>query len=449
MAPMPTELRLPQEVLDRKRSGHRWSPSEITQAVAGISDGSWSDAQVGAFAMAVCLAGMDAGEIRALTLAMRDSGECIDWSDMDLPGPRVDKHSTGGVGDLTSLVLAPLLAACGACVPMLSGRGLGHTGGTLDKLESLPGVCTYVDVPRLRSIVHDCGLAIVAAGDGLAPADRRLYAVRDVTGTVGSIPLITASILSKKLASGSKALVLDVKVGNGATVSTLAQSKELASSLVEIANASGLPTSALLSDMSQPLVDSLGNALEMQLAIDYLTGRATPPRLHELTLALGEMLLVQSDLSRDAPAARTLLEQARASGAAAERLAQMVRALGGPADCLQSPGLETAPVVLPVWAPKTGWIAGIDTHAIGMAIVGLGGGRRHPSDHIDVRVGLSDVVSLGDHIEADRPLALIHAATQTQAEEAAQRIRKAFQLGEETPPPPLLIERILPNGATP
>jgi thymidine phosphorylase len=285
---------MPQELLRRKRMGQALTPDQIGQLVSGISDGRLGDAQVGAFAMAVCALGMNAEEITALTLAMRDSGTVLDWHGQGFDRPILDKHSTGGVGDLVSLMLGPMLAACGAFVPMLSGRGLGHTGGTLDKLESIPGYQTQISVDRLRQVVRETGVAIVGAGADLAPADRRLYSIRDITGTVESIALITASILSKKLAAGTDALILDIKTGNGASMPSLEQARSLALSLVQAANLAGLPTRALISDMSQPLAPAVGNALELQCTLSYLRGEARPARLHQLTLHLGAELLCQA-----------------------------------------------------------------------------------------------------------------------------------------------------------
>jgi thymidine phosphorylase len=435
---------LPVEILRRKRDGLALSNAEIGQLVQGIADNSLCQAQVGAFAMAVRLRGMDAGETRALTLAMRDSGRVLDWSGFDLPGPLLDKHSTGGVGDSVSLLLAPMLAACGGFVPMLSGRGLGHTGGTLDKLESLPGYRSQVGIEELQRVVRDTGLAIVGAGPELAPADARLYAVRDVTATVDSLPLIVASILSKKLAAGTQALVLDVKSGSGATLAEPAQSRALAQALVQTANLAGLPCSAWLSSMDQPLMRRLGNALELQAVLDVLCGRSEEPRLLSLSLCLGAELLVAGRLAATRAEALASLRRALDSGAAAERFARMVAALGGPTDLLEREGPgHAAPLVAPVYPNREGVVAGMDTRAIGMALVELGGGRRRPDDRIDPRVGISGLAAIGERVGGRTPLALVHAADQAGFERAASALRAAVRVADRAEvDQPLLIGRI-------
>ncbi|MGF1609419.1 MAG: thymidine phosphorylase, partial [Kiloniellales bacterium] len=298
----------PQEIIRRKRDGAALSEAEIAFMVEGLTSGALSEGQAAAFAMAVFFRGMERRECVALTKAMTRSGSMIDWS--GLGRPVLDKHSTGGVGDKVSLMLAPLLAACGAAVPMISGRGLGHTGGTLDKLEAIPGYDTTPGLERLRTVVAEAGCAIIGQTAELAPADRRLYAIRDVTATVESVPLITASILSKKLAAGLDGLVMDVKVGNGAFMAEPAAARELAESLVAVAGAAGLPTVALITDMNQVLGRSAGNALEVREAIDYLTGASRDPRLHEVTLALAVEALLLGGLAGDAETAQELLRDA-------------------------------------------------------------------------------------------------------------------------------------------
>ena len=326
------------ELIRVKRDGGELSEEQIGFLVQGITDGSVTDAQVGALAMAIVLRGMTATERVALTGAMTHSGEVLDWSDAGLAGPVLDKHSTGGVGDKVSLLLAPVVAACGGAVPMISGRGLGHTGGTLDKLESIPGYATTPDPAQFRAAVAGAGCAIVGQTAELAPADRRLYAIRDATGTVESIPLIVASILSKKLAAGLGALVMDVKVGSGAFLPSRAAASELALSIVEVARGNGLPTSALLTDMDRVLGRSAGNAVEVRESIDHLTGAASDQRLREVTLALSAELLRLGGIEPDEEAGRAAAERALDSGAAAERFAAMVAELGGPADLLEQPG---------------------------------------------------------------------------------------------------------------
>lgn len=439
---------LPQEILRRLRMGQALDAGDVQTLVAGISNGSWGDAQVGAFAMAVCTVGMCDADVATLTLAMRDSGTTLDWQHMGLNGPVLDKHSSGGVGDLVSLVLAPMLAACGAYLPMLSGRGLGHTGGTLDKLESIPGYVIHPDLSRLRQVVRDTGLAIVGAGADLAPADQRLYAIRDVTGTVESVQLITASILSKKLAAGTDALLLDIKTGNGASMASLAQSRTLARSLVEVAVHAGLPTRALITDMQQPLAPAVGNTLELRCALDYLRGDARPQRLHQLTLRLASELLCLGGLAPDLAEAERKLQSSLDQGAAAERFGRMVAALGGPNDLVETAGRQLADAVLieAVFATGSGVVSAIDTRRLGMTVVGLGGGRTQPSQHINYAVGLSDVAELGATVGPDQPLAIVHASDRASLARAAAEIRAAYELSEQAPAlPPLIHERVCPG----
>ena len=364
------------ELIRAKRDGASLDPEDLRAIARGIADGGFSDAQVAAFAMAVFFRGLDATELPAFTLGMRDSGTVLDWSGLDRPV--LDKHSTGGVGDKVSLLLAPIIAACGGAVPMLSGRGLGHTGGTLDKLEAIPGYDTAPDNARLRAVVEETGCAIVGQTDDLAPADRRLYATRDATGSVESIPLIVSSILSKKLAAGLGSLVLDVKHGSGAFMAELDDARDLARALVDVAVAAGLPTVALLTDMDSALGVAAGNALEVRECIDVLTGHGDPDeRLVEVTLALCDVLLELGGLDAD-PA------QALHSGAAAERFAAMVAGLGGPADLLERPDahLPVAPVTLAVEPRRVGFVTAHATRDLGLIVLALGGGR-HREGHPD------------------------------------------------------------------
>ena len=424
---------LPAEVIRRKRDGAALSAEEIGFLVGGITDGGLSDAQVGALAMALFLRGMEAGERVALTEAMRDSGTVIGW---DLDRPVLDKHSTGGVGDKVSLMLAPVVAACGGAVPMISGRGLGHTGGTLDKLDTVPGYDTTPSVEELRRVVGGpAGCAIVGQTGDLAPADRRLYAIRDATGTVESIPLIVASILSKKLAAGLGALVMDVKFGSGAFMAERADADELARALVEVAGGAGLPTVALLTDMDQVLGSTAGNALEVLESVEYLTGAAREPRLHEVTLALAASLLVQGGLFADEDAARAAAEESLESGAAAERFARMVAELGGPADFLERPTehLATAPVVRAIAPERAGVVTGMDCRAVGLVVTGLGGNRAKESDVIDPAVGLSEVAPAGAEVGPDRPLAVVHARDEAGFEAAERALRAAVRVGDGAP----------------
>ena len=434
----------PAEVIRAKRDGLPLSRLQIDAFVQGLVDGSWADSQAGAMAMAIVLRGMTPAETAYLTDAMTYSGTVLDWSAAGLPGPALDKHSTGGVGDKVSLMLAPMLAACGAVVPMISGRGLGHTGGTLDKLEALPGYIVNPPHAQLLQTLRTAGCAIVGASSGLAPADRRLYAIRDVTATVESVPLITASILSKKRAAGLRALVLDVKVGSGAFAANIDDARALAQSLVQVATRAGLPTVALLTDMNQVLGTTAGNALEVAEAIDFLSSRGKPdPRLLEVTLALGAEVLHLGGLQPSVAAARAQLLQALASGAAAERFARMVAALGGPADVLRAPGLAIAPVLRPVPAPAAGAVGSIDVRALGQAVVALGGGRRLPSDRVDARVGLAEVLPLGAVVQPGQPLAWVHAADMAAATKAVAAVQAAVTLADAAPVlQPVVHERI-------
>ncbi|WP_395599842.1 thymidine phosphorylase [Pseudomonas sp. B19125] len=433
---------LPQEVIRRKRDGHALAAIDIQRFVAGIADGSLSDGQVAAFAMAVFIKGMDVSERIALTEAMRDSGQILKW---ELPGPIVDKHSTGGVGDMISLLLAPLLAACGCYVPMISGRGLGHTGGTLDKLESIPGYDCQPSTERLRAVVAEVGCAIIGQTANLAPADKRLYVIRDVTGSVESIDLITASILGKKLAAGLDVLIMDVKTGNGAFMAEPEQARALAASIVAVANGAGVNTRALITDMDQPLARSAGNALEVAEAVALLKGEVRSERLWAVTLALATQALTMAGLARDEAQARDQLLQAWQSGAALQRFEQMVVALGGPQGFTDKPDehLPKAVVSVPVWAGEEGCVTEIDTRAVGLAVVTLGGGRSHPDDVLDLSVGFSELAFVGEQVNAKRPLGWVHARTQEQAGQGASALRAAYRLGGERLAARELIQAIL------
>ncbi|HET8821401.1 MAG TPA: thymidine phosphorylase [Thermoleophilaceae bacterium] len=426
-----------------KRDGGELDEERIRSLVTGIADGSVSDAQVGALAMAIVLNGMTAEERIALTGAMRDSGDVLDWSDAGLPGPALDKHSTGGVGDKVSLLLAPIVAACGGAVPMISGRGLGHTGGTLDKLESIPGYDTTPEPDEFRRAVASAGAAIVGQTARLAPADRRLYAIRDATGTVESIPLIVASILSKKLAAGLDALVMDVKVGSGAFLPDREGAEELARTIVEVATGNGLPTAALLTDMDRVLGRTAGNAVEVRETIDHLTGAAMDERLREVTLSLSAELLTLGGVQPDAQSARAAAEKALAGGAAAERFVAMVTELGGPSDILEAPDthLPKATVTVAAEPAEAGTVGAVDVRAVGLAVVALGGGRTRESDPVDHSVGLTDVAAPGEEVApGGRPLAVVHAADEDAAQRAADALRAAFVLGDDAPKaaPPVL-----------
>jgi thymidine phosphorylase len=424
---------LPQETIRRKRSGDPLSREEIARFVAGVTDGSVSEGQVAAFAMAVWFKGMARDETVALTLAMRDSGDVLDWSGIDRP--IADKHSTGGVGDNVSLMLAPIAAACGLAVPMISGRGLGHTGGTLDKLESIPGYSIMPSADLFRRTVKDVGCAIIGQTTALAPADKRIYAIRDVTATVDSVPLITASILSKKLAAGLQSLVLDVKVGNGAFMAEISEAETLARSLVEVANGAGVKTSALITDMNQPLADAAGNAVEIANCIGFLKGEKAGTRLERIVLAFAAEMLVLSGLEKDLAAAEARAAQALASGAAAETFGRMVHALGGPADLMEKAEayLQPAPVILAVTASKTGFLVSCDTRGVGLAVIELGGGRSRPDDAIDHRVGFDRLLPLGAKVEKGDEIGRVYAANAADAARASARLAEIYRIAPEMP----------------
>ncbi len=438
---------LPQEIIRRKRDGVALTRDEVAFMIEGLTAGTVSEGQAAALAMTVFFNGMSAEEAVYLTEAMRDSGTVIDWPGLD--GPVLDKHSTGGVGDNVSLMLAPPLAACGAYVPMISGRGLGHTGGTLDKLDSIPGYSTQPDLDALRRVVGEVGCAVIGQTEDLAPADKRLYAIRDVTATVESVPLITASILSKKLAAGLGALVLDVKTGTGAFMATPDDARELAESLVSVANGAGMRTSALITDMNEPLASAAGNAVEVQNAVDLLTGAKIDQRLHDVVAALGGEVLALAGLADDAGAGTARIAEAIASGRAADIFGRMVTALGGPADFMERTDahLPAAPIVRPIDAETRGVVTAIDARAVGVAVIELGGGRTRVTDPIDYAVGFSALAGLNAEVGADAaPLAMVHARNEAGAERATTAVRAAYTIGEApVAPPPLIAERIGPG----
>lgn len=423
---------LPQEIIRKKRDGQALTGEEIADFIKGIPAKTISEGQVGAFCMAVVLKGMTMDERIALTAAMAHSGTVMDWSGLKLPGPVLDKHSTGGVGDKVSLMLAPIIAACGGFVPMLSGRGLGHTGGTLDKMDAISGYVSQPDTALFRKVVKDVGCAIIGATPDLAPADRVMYAVRDVTATVESLDLITASILSKKLAAGLDGLVMDVKFGSGAFLPPYDKAKELAQSIAAVASGAGLPTVALLTDMNQVLGRTAGNAVEVKEAVDYLKGDNIDARLQGVTNALCAELLVLGKLAADHGDAEAKIEKAMTSGAALEKFQQMVAALGGPKDFCAAPDkyLANAAVIKDVIADENGRVASVDARGIGLAIVEMGGGRRMPSDKIDFSVGMTQIAAIGDEVgKGARPLCTLHAKDEAEWQQAAALIKKCVTIG--------------------
>jgi len=430
---MASDVFLPQEVIRRKRDCKELTEEEISGFVTGLADGTISEGQVSAFAMSVFFNGMSSRECAALTLAMRDSGEVLSWDRDRTQGPVVDKHSTGGVGDTVSLMLAPMLAACGAYVPMISGRGLGHTGGTLDKLSSIPGYDLQPESDRFQAVVEEIGCAIIGQTSTLAPADSRLYAIRDVTATVESVSLITASILSKKLAAGLDALVMDIKVGNGAFMSSMSDAQELATNINRVAHEAGLKTQAVITDMNQPLAPVAGNALEIAECVDYLQGNRRDERLHEVVVKLGSALLMRSGLAEGQTQAKERLEASLTSGEALVRFDRMVAALGGPLGFSENSKalLPGAPVVREVLSPMAGFISTIDTRALGLAVVQLGGGRTRPEDAVDVSVGLDRIARCGEKVAAADPLCRVHALSESAADHVCDMIGQAIVVGEE------------------
>ena len=432
---------LPQEVIRRKRDGAALSTVEVKDFIDGLTKGSVSEGQVAAFAMAVFFKGMTRDEAVGLTLAMRDSGTVLKW---DLPGPVVDKHSSGGIGDNISLMLAPMLAACGLYVPMISGRGLGHTGGTLDKLDSIPGYNTTPDIELFKKITRDVGCAIIGQTADLAPADRRLYGIRDVTATVESVPLITASILSKKLAAGLQHLVMDVKCGSGAFMATIEEARALATSLVAVANGAGLKTTALITNMDEPLAHVAGNALEVVHAAEFLANRLTSSRVLDVTLSLGAELLVSTKFCSDLANARVKLEATLTSGKAAEIFDEMVAGLGGPKNFIATHDqhLPKAPIIRPVYADDSGTVTAIKTRDLGLAVIELGGGRRVASDKINHAVGLSNLLGKQFIADMNSPLCMIHAQNEDDYDRAASITKQAYTVGGSVQSWPTILERI-------
>jgi thymidine phosphorylase len=425
------------DIIRNKRDGGELSQQEIAYFVTGLADGSIPPEQVSSLAMAIFLNSMSAAEAGALTMAMARSGTVLDWAGEKLNGPVVDKHSTGGVGDKVSFMLAPIAAACGCFVPMISGRGLGHTGGTTDKVESIPGYQAMPDFDRFRKVVKSVGCAIIGQTADLAPADRRFYAIRDVTGTVESIPLITSSILAKKIAAGLDGLVMDVKVGSGSFMPSYEKSRELARSIIATASNAGLKTHALLTDMNEVLGLTAGNALEIAESIEYLTNMKREQRLDEVVRALCSEMLVLSGLESSRDAAANKVEQVIVSGRAAEIFGRMVSALGGPADFASQykKHLPVAKVQMPVMPGSDGYLSEVNAFAVGNAIIELGGGRRVLGEKLDLSVGFSNIVPIGTFVDRNVPLAVVHAATKAKAEQAAGLLRGACKITSRKPKP--------------
>ncbi len=419
---------LPQEIIRTKRNGDSLTTAQIQSFVDGLVTKDFNDAQAGSMAMAIFQQGMETREIIDFTMAMKNSGDVLSWPELE--GPVVDKHSTGGVGDKVSFMLAAIVAACGAYVPMIAGRGLGHTGGTADKLESIAGFNVQPSIAEFKGIVKDLGMAIISQTDNLAPADKRLYGIRDITATVESIPLITASILSKKLAAGLDSLVMDVKVGNGAMMSNIDDAKALAQSIVNVANGAGVPTQAIITDMNQVLGATAGNALEMAETVKYLNGSLREPRLHAVVVSLAKAMLVSAKVAENEDQALTKINHALSSGAAAEIFNKMIHALGGPSDFMEDPwrSMERANCIQDVIALDHGYINGMQTRDIGLAVVGLKGGRTANGQQIDHTVGFDRVLPIGTLVNRGDVVARVHARDEDSALQASQQYLAALDI---------------------
>ncbi len=423
----------PQEIIRKKRNHQTLTSEEISFFIEGVTSGTIADSQTAALTMAIFLNGFNKEETVSLTLSMRDSGDVLQWNGLN--GPVVDKHSSGGVGDKVSLILAPMIAACGGYVPMISGRGLGHTGGTLDKFDSIPGYTTMPSNELFAKTVKEAGCAIIGQTGNLAPADKKIYAIRDVCGTVESVPLITASILSKKLAAGLDCLVMDLKCGNGAFMSNLEDARTLAKSIVNVANGAGTKTNAVLTDMNQVLGRNVGNAVEVAEAVEYLKGENIDTRLHTVTMRLCAELLVSANLATNLDEAENKLQKALDSGKALEIFAKMVTMLGGPDDFCDHPEkyLPKAQIIRPVYAPKTGYVTAMQTREIGMSVISLKGGRTHPDQHLNYATGFTEFCQIGDCIDENTPLAFINASTEDEFEKASAELQKYITISEQKP----------------
>ena len=433
------------DVIQKKRDGGELTREEIQFFVKGLADSSIPAEQVSALAMAVIFKSMTFDEAATLTTEMASSGTVLDWQSEDLGGPVIDKHSTGGIGDKVSFLLAPIAAACGCYVPMISGRGLGHTGGTLDKIESIPGYQATPDFDLFKKVVKSTGCAIIGQTADLAPADRRFYAIRDVTATIESVPLITASILSKKIAAGLEGLVMDVKVGSGAFMTSIERAEKLAKSIIGTAATAGLKTHALITDMNEALGQTAGNAIEIAESIEFLKNENRETRLNEVVVSLCAEMLIVTGMETENAAARERVEATITSGAAAEVFSKMVAALGGPSDILDkySGYLPKAPIVKPVHADEVGFLAEVDAHAIGNAIIELGGGRQQLGEELDLAVGISDIAQVGEMVGTDRPLGVVHASSDDAAALAAEMIRHACTISADKPDERPIVYEIL------
>ena len=422
---------IPQEIIRKKRDKKNLSTKEISLFVNGLTDGSFSDPQIAAMSMAIFSNGMSREETVDLTEAMTTSGDTINWTDIVDDDLVCDKHSTGGVGDKTSIILAPILAACGLFVPMISGRGLGHTGGTLDKFDSIKGYNTQPDLDTFKNVVRDVGCAIIGQTENLAPADKKLYSIRDIVGTVESLPLITSSILSKKIASGIKTLILDVKVGNGSFNSTLEIARNLSHSLVQVAQGAGLKCEAILTDMNQVLGKSAGHTLEILECIKFLINKEKDPRLEKITYELTASILMMSQkLSKEE--ALEKINTVVTNGLAAEKFEKMVNALGGPSDILSSYDkyLQNNSFKKEIFSKKNGWVKDIKTRDLGLILIELGGGRKQITDKINYNVGYDNVINVGDKINATQSLLTIYTDSKNDYENVREKIEECFVISD-------------------
>ncbi|MFN2453587.1 MAG: thymidine phosphorylase [Pyrinomonadaceae bacterium] len=436
----------PQDVIRKKRDGAALSAEDVGFFVRGVTEGTWGDYQTSALLMAILLNGMDETETRLLTEAMLHSGEVLDFK--GIAEPKVDKHSTGGVGDKTSLIIAPLAAACGLCVPMISGRGLGHTGGTLDKLESIEGYRVQLSLEEFRGVLERVGYAMMGQTREIAPADRKLYALRDATATVEALPLIVASIMSKKLAAGLDALVLDVKTGSGAFMSDERRARELARALVKTGNAFGVHTEALITDMNQPLGRAVGNALEVRECVEILRGEANAGAraVLDLSLELTARMVALVTPESSIEAAREKVRSALDTGAGLERFQLNIEAQGGDPRVCDDPSRLADLTLRSVYVESTrrGFVARVDASEIGRAVASIGGGRTRVEDSIDPAVGFLANVKIGDELTAsDRTLGVLYCRTDRQAEEASARLRAAYEIEDSASPAPALVKDVI------
>jgi pyrimidine-nucleoside phosphorylase len=435
----------PQDVIRKKRDGLSLSREEIDFFIGGVTNGRIADYQISALLMAIYLNGMNQSEQQALTEAMLNSGNILDFS--DVPKPKADKHSTGGVGDKTSIIIAPLVAACGVCVPMISGRGLGHTGGTLDKLESIPGYRVNLSATEFKQVLDQVGYAMAGQTAELAPADKRMYALRDATATVEAIPLIVASIISKKGAAGLDAMIIDVKVGNGAFMREESRARDLAHALVSTGNSCGIKTRALLTDMNQPLGSAVGNSLEVEECINILRGeanKAARPVL-DLSLELSAHMLLLANVEQTMEAAGERLQEVLRSGKALECLQSNIKAQGGDPRVCDDPStfLPLVRETVKVESPRSGFITKVNTTEIGHAIAAIGGGRVRIEDAVDPTVGFTSELKLGDQVGAGEAIGIVYCADAAAASEAARRIQGAYHIGDEPAHAQKLVKEII------